>query len=220
MLYKHLFLDKDRKQPEIGKLMNEEEMYRFKMLHICFQSLRIPIDFNQIPYSIFVFKIYKYSEGDLEEDYDYIDSKIPVIAIRMNGIGIIVSFGDGGTQKKYLKDELKKYENKELHPIQFNEIYSYILYTRLLIQSPSEYIVADSDDRIQIGIFGISSNKGLSQFNYTIYARFLYHAWRRWGFTQDMIFYDCSQKITRTYLLNENDELQIIPKNCRFIKFD
>lgn len=217
LLYKELFLDKDRKKSEDGKLMTDEELYRFKMLHICFQSLRVPMEFKSTPWSVFVFKTYKYEQNDFEEDYFYADSKIPTVVIRMSGIGIIVAFGENGTQKMYLGNELEKYRKIELHPIQFNEIYSYISYTRLLIESPSTYVIADSKEKIQVSMAGVSSNLGLEKYDVRVFAGFLYHVWNQWGFTQELIFYDLKRMIPRTYLLDENKELQILPKNSRFI---
>lgn len=217
LLYKELFLDKDRKKSEDGKLMTDEELYRFKMLHICFQSLRVPMEFKSTPWSVFVFKTYKYEQNDFEEDYFYADSKIPTVAIRMNGIGIIVAFGENGTQKMYLGNELEKYRKIELHPIQFNEIYAHILYTRLLIESPSVYIIADLKEKIQVSMAGVSSNLGLEKYDMRVFARFLYHVWNQLGFTQELIFYDLKRMMPRTYLLDENKELQILPKNSRFI---
>lgn len=184
-------------------------------------SLRVPFDFDLNPWSIFIFQTYKYENHDEEENYFFVDSyQLGTFAIRMNGIGVIISYGENGVQKEFLGEELSKYQDITLHPIQFNELYAYIAYTRILLDNPTTYVICDQNGKVSVSMAHVRSKKGLLNYNPEIFARFLYNVWKQWGFSYELIFYDTKLRIPRTYLLDGNGVPLILPQYARFIKLN
>jgi hypothetical protein len=121
LFFKELSLNFDRKDPLAGTIMKPEAMEKFHTLHMLLQGIRCPTQYLPVkPYSIFIFKMYEYDDGDWDEsNFNYFDSYIQTVyGMKMNDIGFILCIEDSGVQAEFGKEYFDKYKDKTLHPIQ------------------------------------------------------------------------------------------------------
>jgi hypothetical protein len=128
LLYREIFLSFDRKNPDTGSILTADDMEQYRLLHYMLQATRTPIKFDSsesdIPCSLFVFEVKNPDNKAIR--FDYKDDIIHrSLYLRMGHIGILVAF-DMGAQNHEGALFFPKYQDKQLHPIQFAELGAYL----------------------------------------------------------------------------------------------
>ncbi|MDZ4179116.1 MAG: hypothetical protein U1E29_07790, partial [Coriobacteriia bacterium] len=123
ILFKELSLYVDRKNPELGSIINTDVLEEYQSLHAMLQSVRLPFDFaSPTPWSVFVVRTHSYPGTDY--DFDYHDGFIqPTFAIRCGGVGLFAHLMDNGTQAAVTQDFWRQIHTMTLHPLQWEEIW-------------------------------------------------------------------------------------------------
>lgn len=122
ILYKEATLKIDRTGSTEGTIIEWDCLEEFRELHMLLQSIRLSFEFTPVePWSIIVTRVAKFDNIAL--DFDYKDSfSSPVVALRVNGIGVIANLLDNELQYRYNKELWDEIEQVELEPIQWDEI--------------------------------------------------------------------------------------------------
>jgi hypothetical protein len=175
ILYRELFLLKDRADPDKGSIITPEFIDQLKAHHIFLQGIRKKHRFRDFfPASIFIFETQKTQEVDLQ--WDFMDNiKTMLIAIRMSDVGVIGVLQDGGTQESYL-EPLSDFYQVPLHPIQFAEVVAIIAYRSLLFNRIPKYVSLNGGDiveTIQLSLQRLSSKPIFDEWNSSEYAQVL-----------------------------------------------
>ncbi|MCC7050738.1 MAG: hypothetical protein IT239_03025 [Bacteroidia bacterium] len=184
ILYNDLIADKKKAELcgdefELSPLLKE----RFRIFHLMLQSIVSPVYFSdQKPWSILVVKT-KYSQ----DIFNYREDAVNLISsISVNGFGIVACLQDNEIIKSELTNLLEKITDKELHPIQFEELYARFIYTKYLLQYKPKYKIEPYKNGLSINglSFEVSNNKSLfAAWDNTMYAQVLTEYWKPWGFT-------------------------------------
>lgn len=216
LLFKELSLNKDRKDPNAGKIMTAESMERFSTLHILLQGIRIPTKFLDIkPYSIFIFKMYEYENGD-RRNFNYFDSyNQNIYGMKMNDIGFIMCIEDSGVHGELGKSSFGKYKDKVLHEIQLQEIFAQINYKQYLALYPPRYMVIESESQNERSIQVIQPSGNLfDEWSQEIYGHILTRILARVVGPENIKFEDIYSPPDKvmTFLNNEDGSFKEIPK--------
>jgi hypothetical protein len=132
LIYKHLYLYANIRNPSAGNIVTEDDMKDFFMHHLYLQGIRRKhesIDFN--PYSIFIFKLDKAHTFNWDFIYEH---QSYFLVLRMGDIGVISLLQDGGATS-FLKKALSKYDNIVLSESNFKEIAAFIFYHFTLLEN-------------------------------------------------------------------------------------
>ncbi len=150
LLYREYLLREDRKRRS-GSIIPRAALQEMHLHHYYLQgaSRRIEFPFG-IPGSVFIF-------GTLEPDatelqFDFLDHKPGLcLAIRMGSVGLVCSFQDGGILRKF-HDSIKRsyYRKNRLHPIQFRELATEIIYKSFLMETPVGFLLMEAPARILV----------------------------------------------------------------------
>lgn len=147
ILWKELELSFDRKNPDFGPILPPEVMANFRMLHFFMQSCRKSMTFHGLdggfPNSLLRVECkrdYRYGP------FDYLDDvNAHSVAIRLGNKGIIGIF-DGGLHKINFPDFAKMmFEEKPLHPVQFQEVFAKLTYKSLLSLRVPFYVFSHNE---------------------------------------------------------------------------
>jgi len=144
ILYKEYLLPSEISNKNSKSIIPRDVLVGFDIHQLCLQAVHTPIEFAEIPGSIYTFAIQKHQ--NIKYQFDYTDSFSHTLSIRMGNVGLIVSFNDGGLLKEYMDIELQKYKDKELHPIQFAEITAQFVYFRSLLDRSIHSITIESEN--------------------------------------------------------------------------
>ncbi len=141
ILYKELFLKWDRKSKGMENINSPEFMDSFFMHFLFLQSARTNIVFeNFFPASLYIFE----TQENEENNWDFIDNHNTLfIAIRMGKIGVISLLQDC-EKSKTLEEYLGIYKRIALHPIQFRELTSKILYKGILEKHLNKFMYIEN----------------------------------------------------------------------------
>ncbi|MBC3829918.1 hypothetical protein H8K33_00185 [Undibacterium amnicola] len=124
LLYREIFLPMERRDPAAGSIVTTEDMEQYQLLHYILQASRIPIRFSQlesdIPASLFIFELKEPANPNLRFDYKD-DVAVNTLYLRMGKVGILAAF-DMGAQTFEGSHFFSKYQNHQLHPLQFEEL--------------------------------------------------------------------------------------------------
>lgn len=216
ILFKELSLFLDRKNPEMGKIMESDVLERFKILYLFFQSVRLSVEFEDFnPYSIFIFKTHV--KGD-EIDFDYYDALVfPFFTIRMGEIGIIACLQDKGIIEEMFSDPFKKFGNIELHPIQFDELAAKIAYKlSLMNRNPKYILILPQDEKGTITVMspplqGLSTKPIFNEWNSKDFANVLLLFWSKYNLKFSDIFREPDLVLSMTE--NEDKSVILLDKN-------
>ncbi len=139
IMYRELFLNLDRADPDKGTITNPEYLKSFYSHFLFLQGIRKLHTFNDFfPASIYIFKTQK--PNSIKDQWDFVDSQItPFISIRLGEIGIIGVLEDCEATYQ-LKDFVDHHRDIELHPLQFREMTATILYKRLLMNRTPKFM--------------------------------------------------------------------------------
>ncbi|MEK5163213.1 hypothetical protein NYE69_12850 [Paenibacillus sp. FSL R5-0527] len=214
LFFKELSLNIDRKDPQVGTIMNPETMEKFHTLHMLLQGIRFPTQYLPVkPYSIFIFKMYEYDDGDWDEsNFNYFDSYIQTVyGMKMNDIGFILCIEDSGVQEEFGKEYFDKYKDKTLHPIQLKEIYAKINYKQFLAKYTPRYITIESANERIVQVIQPSGDV-FDEWSQEIYAHCLAHIWSAYpNLSFEDIYFPPDRVIS--FLNNEDGTFMQLPKH-------
>lgn len=139
IMYRELFLNVDRTDPEKGTITNPEYLKSFYSYFLFLQGIRKKHSFKDFfPASIYLFKTQKPTR--IEDQWDFADNQnVLFISMRMGEIGIISALQDCETTKQ-LEILLDHHRDIELHPLQFQEMTAQILYKRILMNRTPKFL--------------------------------------------------------------------------------
>jgi hypothetical protein len=209
ILYKELFLKWDWKSKETDSINSPEFMDSFFMHFLFLQKARINLTYeNFFPASIYVFE----TQENEQNYWDFIDNHETLfIAIRMGNIGVISLLQDC-QKSKTLEIHLNSYKEVELHPIQFRELASKILYKGLLEKHPNKFMYIENSTDGSINVIKQGSYYQDHLFNEWVdeeYAKYLAHLL---GFPIEVVF---SEGILYTFLKDEDGKAKHIDINMK-----
>lgn len=172
-----------RQQKAVGEefSFSESIAHKFSNLHIMLQSLVQSVEFEgRAPWSIKIFPV-----NNEEETFIYRDEiNTLVFSLRMNDFGIIASLQDNGESLSFHKDILEKVEEKQLHPIQFEELCARFFYSAYLFNRLPEYTILETEEAVFIDAMPlrISSRPVYDIWQTKTYGQVLENFWKPWGF--------------------------------------
>jgi hypothetical protein len=212
---KEVTLALDRQAGNGETIFPKELLDRYMILHLLLQSIRRPLTVSsaELPYSVFVVNLLS---SEYKDTFYFRDSISHLVAsFRSGSVGFIVAFEDGSlgteTYGKYLEDVA----GRKLHPIQFDELYTKILYQNsLFIKAPKFISIIPMDETRPISISmlpftGMSSLPLLEDWSQEEYAKGLSEVMQSWvGETAmaDPSFFT-RPNLVRTWLTDSNGNL-------------
>jgi hypothetical protein len=176
---------------------------RFRNLHLMLQSIVVPMEFKNIPWSIEVVRI-KYSK----DVFNYKDETNNLnFSLGMNDFGIVACLQDTGENGIFHKELVEKISDKILHPIQFEELCSRFIYSNYLLTRYPEYVVHPTDEKVLIEAIPHPADRELfNPWDDNMFGQVLANYWKPWGITMQEIVVFPNPPIS--FLLNEySDEL-------------
>ena len=209
MLYKELFLPYDRSIHEFGNILDDEIINQYcdhlELMQVARDEIALK-DFD--PFSIFAFECQTVDTPSL--NYDYLDDAITMVsAMRLGKVGVIIVFQDGGAQRGFAKP-LYREAPYPLHPFQFREICSKIMYKESLRDRTPKRMAIEAPDQIpqyyQLPLLGLSLKPYYRPWEMETYAKYL-SAYT--GIDMKDI-YKPPDKI-RTWLVDDNNQPLYIP---------
>lgn len=212
MYYKEMSLNINRKDPDAGKITDPETMRKFETLHMLLQGVKFPTKYVPVkPYSIFIFKMYEYEEGDYESNFNYFDSYYStVFGMKMNDIGFVLCIEDSGVQSEFGKKYFDKYKDKTLHPIQLKEIYVKIHYKQILAKYTPRYISINTESDRVVQVNQPSGNV-FKDWSQEMYAHGLSRYWSVYSLKFEDIYFPPDRVLS--FLNNEDGSFKQLPKN-------
>lgn len=155
--------------------------HKFINLHIMLQSLVRPVEFEGLyPWSIKVFPV-----KNADDTFSYRDEiNTLVFSLRMNDFGIIACLQDNGESLNYHRSILDKVKEKQLHPVQFEEICAKFFYSAYLFNRLPEYTILETKETVYIEPMPlrISSRPVYDIWQAKTYGQVLENFWKPWGF--------------------------------------
>lgn len=190
-----------RQQMLSGEALNFSQVlaHKFANLHKMLQSIMVPTDFETInPFSIHIFPV-----DNSADFFNYRDEiNTLVFSLRMKDFGLIACLQDNGTNGKYHADVLAQIDQKELHPIQFEEICARFFYSCYLFNRLPEYMISPIQDIVYIEpmpLAGMDSRPIFDHWQNKTYAQVLENFWKPWGFTLFEILKDPENPMSFIY---------------------
>lgn len=172
-----------RQQRAIGEefSFSQSIAHKFMNLHIMLQSLVRPVEFEGLyPWSIKVFPV-----KNADDTFSYRDEiNTLVFSLRMNDFGIIACLQDNGESLNYHRSILDKVKEKQLHPVQFEEICAKFFYSAYLFNRLPEYTILETKEAVYIEPMPlrISSRPVYDIWQAKTYGQVLENFWKPWGF--------------------------------------
>ncbi|MBS7565803.1 hypothetical protein KHS38_15455 [Mucilaginibacter sp. Bleaf8] len=156
--------------------------HKFSHLHLMLQSLNLPLIFDEfMPYSVFVYKV-----NNAENDFGYRDEiNTLTFSLRLNDFGIIICLQDNGANGRYHRDLYEQWQNRTLHPIQFEEMNARVFYSAFLFNKLPEYSVLPVGNDIYLEAMSLRGTGGKPTFDFwqnKTYGQVLENFWKKWGF--------------------------------------
>jgi hypothetical protein len=170
---------------------------RLSHLRLMLQSLVVPTDFEgQKPWSIAVFKV-NYSK----DIFNFRDDPINLFfSLGINGFGIVACLGDNGAVQAAEQPLLDQLADKNLHPVQFEEVCARFVYRNYLLKPQQEYSVEMVDGK-RIVRPSATENAGFHPWSNDMFSQLLAEYWKPWGLEKKDIIRFAEAPIS--YLQNE-----------------
>jgi hypothetical protein len=177
---------------EISRTLKKEKNFkmssllrrRFGTFHLMLQSLMVPMEFKGLtPWSIRIVKL-KYSQ----DTFNYKDEPIRLnFSLGMNGFGIVACLLDNGVIGNNQQSIINKIADKELHPIQFEELCCRFLYANYLLIKQPQHIIQPTEEKVIIESLPLTETQDDPLFGHwddNMFAQVLAGYWEPWGFTK------------------------------------
>ncbi len=144
LLYKEMFLVRDRKSGRRVPIVNRGELKTFALHHLFLQAARLPFKFDPaIPASIFIFKLA--APADVRFRWDFRDSlPLMTISCRVGDVGILAALQDGGAQRDSKDAFWRLYQKYKLQPLHFTELSAAFFYSASLVNRVPKFMVVES----------------------------------------------------------------------------
>jgi hypothetical protein len=145
ILYKELFLRRDRASKRKCPIVTKEMLRAFAMHQVFLQAARLPFQFTpSIPASIFVFQVA--AKGEKRFHWDFRDSLVhQTVSCRMGNIGILAALQDGGAQRDSREVYWSEYQGLKLHPVQFTELTAAFFYAASLLNRVPKFMIFEGE---------------------------------------------------------------------------
>lgn len=177
LLYKELFLARDRKSGSKAKIVPRHLIKSFGLHHLFLQAARLPFKFlPAIPASIFIFHLS--TPHDKQLQWDFRDC-VPLLSIscRIGSVGILAALQDGRAQQDCLDVFWHRYQGTKLHPLQFTELTAAFFYTASLMNRVPKFMIVDESPTLvhvaQNPLMGFSLKPIFDKWNQEDYAHVL-----------------------------------------------
>jgi hypothetical protein len=154
---------------------------RFGKLHLMMQSLIVPIEFGVLkPWSIRIVRL-KYSK----DTFNYKDEPTNLnFSLGLNGFGIVACLQDNGAVGNSQQDIIDKISDKELHPIQFEELCARFLYANYLMKKRSWQDIQLLEEKVIIESIPLTDTPNdplFARWDDNMFAQVLAGYWEPWG---------------------------------------
>ncbi|MCK9267058.1 hypothetical protein M0P98_09385 [bacterium] len=178
LMYKEMFLLKNRKNPDEGTILNKEYVELFRAHYMFLMGIRGGHSCeNFFPASIFIVNTQKPKK--LEYQWDFYDKHFKMfIAMRFGEIGLVANLQDMEAVKESIK--LDDFYMFELHPYQFIEMSAVVFNTYLRMNRTPKFISyedTNNDDKIirtsMVPLQGLSSKPVFENWSDEMFAEVL-----------------------------------------------
>jgi hypothetical protein len=145
ILRKELRLLADLADRNSGTIIPADLLEGFMSLHLFMQSIRRPFVFRDgEPFTSLVVKLH---HGDGFGDFDFRDDlQRMLVSIRSYDVGLIIALQDAGLTKGSYGRYVDEVNGEKLMPIQFDELFTKVLYGVSLLTRIPKFVTAVSDD--------------------------------------------------------------------------
>ena len=210
VLYRELFLPLDRKKPNNERIVSEERIRGYQLIHFFLQSVRIPVKMESFetgyPVTIYLFKVQKLKCNDYNFDFRD-DINLKTIYARIGDIGILAAF-DAGAQAVEGEEYFGRYLQKKLHPLQLEELGANLFYKASLLDRNPKVLIKETESEITIHhlpIAGLSMKSVFREWAEEDYIQILS------TFTGAPVEFICpNESQIMTWLTNQNGEFTSI----------
>ncbi|SUJ08577.1 Uncharacterised protein [Sphingobacterium spiritivorum] len=173
-----------RQQVLSGEDMNFSQalVQKFKNLHAMLQSLLVPMEFeNTLPFSLVVVPV-----DNPPQTFNYRDEiNTLIFSLRMNDFGLIACLQDNATNNIYHEEALQLLADKQLHPIQFEELAARYFYSAYLFNRLPEYTYLHTPAKVYVEpmpLADMSMKPIFDHWQVKTYGQVLENFWKPWGF--------------------------------------
>jgi hypothetical protein len=137
ILRKEMSLFSDQSDRNKGTIATKEVLESFFNLHLFLQGIRWKHNFPyEVPYTVLICNLH-----ETVYPFDFRDDFLQFsMAVRMGGVGVIVSFEDGGLINETFGRYVAQVNGRKLHPIQFTELYAKVCYQNSLRERGLSYV--------------------------------------------------------------------------------
>jgi hypothetical protein len=144
LLYKEMFLVRDRKSGRRAPIVNRRDLKTFALHHLFLQAARLPFKFDPtIPASIFIFRLAAPADVRLRWDFrDYLP--LMTISCRVGDVGILAALQDGGAQRDSKDVFWRLYQKYKLQPLHFTELSAAFFYSSSLVNRVPKFMIVES----------------------------------------------------------------------------
>lgn len=209
-LRKEINLLLSRRNPENGTIVTEEVLKSFSNHHMFLQAIREKVVFSDpIPYSVIVCNLHDLGAGN---NYHYADDlNTLTLSIRFGEVGIIVAFQDAGLLSDTYGKYVSEVNGRKLHPIQFDELYSKVIYQTSLIDRPPTFsFCSHSEGESPATVDMISCASKIHAWSQKNYANVLYQHIAKWN--QDITMEDLfvEPDLVETWMSDKEGKLKLL----------
>ncbi len=152
-----------------------------RTLNCMLQSLLQSMDFTAVKWSLAIVRV-----NNSKDIFNYKDeTKNFNFSLVMNDFGIIACLQDNGINQELHQPLLEKIGDTNLHPIQFEELWSKFLYSNYLLKNKPEFVFYRTTENNLIGVEVKSKAEGdpYNKWDDKMFARVLAEYWKPWGIT-------------------------------------
>jgi hypothetical protein len=167
-----------------GMDFSQSLVHKLSNLHLMLQSVIRNVVFEGVsPWTILIFPV-----NNPPSTFSYRDEvNTLTFSLKMHDFGIIACLQDNNANEHYHKDILAKVGDKQLHPIQFEELCGRFFYSAYLLNRLPQYTVLPLEDAIYIEsmpLGGMNSKPLFDAWQNKTYAQVLENFWKDWGYTR------------------------------------
>jgi hypothetical protein len=149
LLYKEHFLQTDRRQADLGAIVEREQLRRFDVHYIFLQAILGLVEFRHFfPASIFVFETQRPDNQELQ--FDLADNfETLAVSMRLGRVGFLATLQDGGAQQMPA-NPWAEFRRMRLHPLQWRQLTAMYFYGSTLLNRVPKYIILENEGLITV----------------------------------------------------------------------
>lgn len=158
---------------------------KFRTLHKLLQSMMLPFEWESPrPFSLLTFKLKE--DKDISHFQHRNEINTLTFSFRYKNIGLIICFLDEEYNKNYHQQLLSKLSNKEISPIQFEELAARFYYSNYLFSLIPEFSFTEHKGTVYVTNkdLSIGARNVFEKWDEKTYAQVLEAFWKPWNYSR------------------------------------